>query len=89
MVDSSQALLMAMKVLPPSTEHITLLLKEHFVDKKLLKINYVIDFKNLHELHRKMIHGEIKNIDGNVIDMWQNKSEEFFNVTIKLIKNII
>jgi len=24
------------------------------------------------------MHGEIRNINGNIIDMWQNKAEEFF-----------
>jgi len=43
----------------------------------------------LHELHRKVMHGEIRNINGNIIDMWQNKAEEFFNVVMKLIKEII
>jgi len=89
MVDSAQALLMAIKVLPPSTEHIAGLLKENFVDKRLLKIKYVDNFIELHELHRKVMHGEIRNINGNIIDMWQNKAEEFFNVVMKLIKEII
>ena len=79
MVDSAQALLMAIKVLPPSTEHIAGLLKENYVD----------NFIELHELHRKVMHGEIRNINGNIIDMWQNKAEEFFNVVMKLIKEII
>ena len=89
MVDSAQALLMAIKVLPPSTEHIAGLLKENFVDKRLLKIKYVDNFIELHELYRKVMHGEIRNINGNIIDMWQNKAEEFFNVVMKLIKEII
>src|SRR3989344_702738 len=82
MVDSAQALLMAIKVLPPSTEHIAGLLKENFVDKRLLKIKYVDNFIELHELHRKVMHGEIRNINGNIIDMWQNKAEEFLNVVM-------
>lgn len=88
-VDSAQALLMAVKVLPPSPEHIVILLKENFVDKKLMKMKYIIDFRDLHDLHRKMMHGEIKDIRGDVIDNWQNKAEEFFNMTMKLIKEII
>src|SRR3989344_1791159 len=47
MVDSAQALLMAINLLPPSPEHIALLLKENFVDKGLLKIKYVVDFRDL------------------------------------------
>ena len=36
-----------------------------------------------------IVHGEIKDISGNIIDSWQVKSEEFFNVCIKLIKEIV
>ena len=89
MVDSSQALLMTVKVLPPSPEHITLLLKKYFVDKKLLKMKYVIYFRDLHDLHRKVMHGEVKDIKGDLIDLWQQRAEEFFNVVMKLIKEII
>lgn len=89
MVDSAQALLMAIKILPPSTEHIAQLLKENFVDKRLLKTKYIDDFVALNDLHRRVMHGEIRDINGNIIDMWQNKSEEFFNVIMKLIKEII
>ncbi len=89
MVESAQALLMAIKVLPPSPEHIFLLLKENFVDKNLLKMRYVDDFKSLYDLHKKIIHGEVKDIDGRVIDGFQNRAEDFFKVCIKLIDNII
>ena len=89
MVDAAQALLMSIKVLPPSPEHITLLLKENFVDKKLLKMRYVTDFRDLYHLHKRMMHGEIKDIKGNEIDKWQDKSEEFFKRVVKLIEEII
>ncbi|MDD5193198.1 MAG: nucleotidyltransferase domain-containing protein [Candidatus Nanoarchaeia archaeon] len=89
MVDSAQALLMTIKVLPPSTEHIPDMLKEHFVDKKLLKMRYVDDFVALHQLHKKVMHGEIRDINGNLIDMWQDKAEEFFNIAMKIIKEIV
>ncbi len=89
MVDSAQSLLMTLKILPPSPEHITILLKKHFVDKKLLKMKYVTDFRDLHELHRKMMHGEINDIEGKFIDEWQDKAEDFFNVVMRLIKELI
>ncbi len=88
-VDSSQALLMALKVLPPSPEHIAILLKENLVDKKLMKMKYIIWFRDLHDLHRRIMHGEIKDLEGEIIDGWQKRAEEFFNVTMKLIEKII
>ncbi len=89
MVDSAQALLMSIKILPPSTEHIAVLLKENFVDKGLMKMKYVLDYRNLHDLHKRVMHNEIKDISGNIIDSWQDKAEEFFNVCMKLIKEIV
>lgn len=88
-VDSAQSLLMARRVLPPSPEHVTILLKEYLVDKKLLDIKYVSWFRDIYDLHRKIQHGEIKNLDGKIIDGWQEKSEEFFKTTLKIIEEII
>jgi len=88
-VDSAQSLLMAVKVLPPSPEHIPILLKENFVDKKLLKMKYVIWYRDLHDLHRKIMHGEIKDLPGSIIDDWQERSQKFLNETLKLIEEII
>ncbi|VVB78122.1 Nucleotidyltransferase domain protein [uncultured archaeon] len=89
MIESAQALLMTVKILPPSPEHIANLLKEHFVDKGILKMNYVSDLKELYDLHRKIVHNEVRDIDGRVIDSWQKKSEDFFKVCVKLINEII
>jgi predicted nucleotidyltransferase len=88
-VEASQALLMSVKVMPPSPEHIPILLKEHFVDKKLLKMNYVVDARDIYDLHRRIAHGEMRDIDGRVVDLWQKKAEEYFKVVMKLIDEII
>jgi len=88
-VESAQAILMAIKVLPPSPEHIPFLLKENFVDKKLLKMYHIKDFKEVYELHRRIVHGEIKNIDGKTIDIYQEKSADFFKRCVKLLNEIL
>lgn len=89
MIESAQALLMTAKILPPSPEHIALLLKENFVDKGLLKMSYVSDLRDIYDLHRKILHNEVKDIDGKVVDSWQDKSEDFFKICLKLIREII
>lgn len=89
MIESGQALLMTVKILPPSPEQVPSLLKENFVDKGLMKMKYVTDIIDVYELHKKIIHGEIKDIDGKVIDEYQNKAEEFFKVALNLINEII
>jgi predicted nucleotidyltransferase len=89
MIESSQALLMAIKVMPPSPEHIPLLMKEHFVDKGLIKIKLVTDLRDIYDLHRRITHGEMRDIDGKLVDEWQNKAEDYFKVVLKLIDEII
>lgn len=89
MVDSAHALLIAAHVMPPSPEHIPILLKERFVDKNLLKMKYVVWYRDLYVLHRKMIHGDINDIKGVEIDEWQNRAEEFIRVMAELIDKII
>ncbi len=89
MIESAQALLMSVKIMPPSPEHITLLLKEHFADKGLLKMKYITDIRDIYDLHRKIIHGEVKDIDGRIVDQWQDKAEDFFKVVMNLIDEII
>lgn len=88
-VESAQALLMAIKVLPPSPEHISLLLKKYFVDKGYLKMKDVNDFEGLFDLHKKIVYGEIKNIDGKIVDSYQEKAENFYKTTIKLLNEIL
>jgi predicted nucleotidyltransferase len=88
-VDASQALLMSIKVMPPSPEHIPILLKENFADKKLMKMDYVIWYRDLYDLHRKIVHGEINNLDGSIIDKWQERAETFFKAIVSLIDEII
>ncbi len=88
-VESAQALLMAIKVLPPSPEHISILLKENFVDKGLLKMSDVTNFRDLFDLHRRILHGEVRKVDGKIIDIYQEKSEEFFKKTVNLLNEIL
>lgn len=88
-VESSQALLMAIKILPPSPEHIPVLLKQHFVDKKLLDKKYIGYYQDLFELHKSIIHGQIKDLDGKIIDTYQDKAEDFFKITVKLLNQIL
>lgn len=89
MVDSAHAALMAANQVPPSPEHVPIMLKEMFVDKKVLNMRYVVWYRDLHLLHRRIVHGEITNIKGTEIDDWQKRTEEFLRVMTDLIKNLI
>ena len=89
MVDSSHAALISANVSPPSPEHIPLELRQTFVDTKKLNIKYVQWFRDLLILHKKISHGEIKNLRGVDIDSWQDKTEEFLEVMAKLVNEMI
>lgn len=89
MVDSSHAALMAAKQSPPSPEHVPIMLKELFVDTNVLKMKYVIWYRDLYVLHRKIIHGDGMDLKGQEIDDWQARTEEFIRVMAELVKNLI
>ena len=89
MVDASQAALIAAKQIPPSPEHIPIMLKELFVDTGNLKIKYVIMYRDLLVLHKKIMHGEITDLKGSEIDSWQERTEEFVQEMTRLVKNLV
>jgi uncharacterized protein (UPF0332 family) len=89
MVDSSHAALMAAKQSPPSPEHIPIMLKEVFVDTNHLKMKYVIWYRDLYLLHRKLIHGDISMIKGDDLDIWRQRTEEFLNEMVSLVKKLV
>lgn len=88
MVDSSQAALMAAKQTPPSPEHIPVMLKNVFVDKGMLKMKYVLMYRDLYVLHRKIIHGEITDLEGKIIDGWQYNTEQFARKMAELVQAV-
>lgn len=89
MVDSAHAALIAANVPPASPEHVPADLKEIFVDTGKLKMKYVIWYRDLLMLHKKIAHGQLKNLRGIEIDMWQDRAEEFLEVMAKLVKDLI
>ena len=89
MVDSSHAALLAAKQTPPSPEHIPVLLKEVFTDTGNLKMKYVIMYRDLLVLHKKIMHGQITDLKGVEIDAWQSRTEEFVQEMVRLVKKLI
>ncbi|HPD81736.1 MAG TPA: nucleotidyltransferase domain-containing protein [Candidatus Pacearchaeota archaeon] len=89
MVDSSHAALMANNISPPSPEHLILELKENFVNTGKLKMKYVVWFRDLNFLHKKISHGEITDLKGVEIDDWQKRAEEFLNEMIRIVNETI
>jgi len=88
-VDSAHAALIAANTTPHSPEHIPIDLKENFVNSGKLKMKHVIFYRDLLVLHKKIAHGEEKNLKGVEIDDWQDKTEEFLDVMAQLVKDLI
>lgn len=89
MVDSSHAALMAVNVTPPSPEHISDLLREEFVRKKQLNKKFPVYYDEVHKLAKKIVHGEVNNIDGKKITELQKKAEDFVKVLRDLTQFLI
>ncbi len=89
MVDSAHAALIAANISPASPEHVPVDLKEVFVNTGKLKMKYVIWYRDLLILHKKIIHGEISDLKGVEIDEWQDRTEEFLKTMAELVKELI
>ena len=89
MVDSAQAALIASNIEPASPEHIPIDLKEIFVNTNKLKMKYVIWYRDLLMLHKKIVHGDITDLKGAEIDDWQKKAEEFLTEMVRIVKEIV
>ncbi len=89
MVDSAHAALMAANVPPASPEHIPIDLKTTFVDAKKLDSKYVAWFRDLNMMHKKISHGDIKDLKGVVVDEWQARTEDFLKTMAQLVKDLI
>ena len=89
MVDSAQAALITAGKMPPSPEHIPAMLKETFVDSKLLPVTYVQAMRDLYLLHKGISHGEITQIKGSEIDRWHSIAESFLTAITKIINDMV
>ena len=89
MVDASHAALIAENAVPPSPEHIPSQLREIFVSSRRLKSRYVDWYRDLLVLHKKIAHGEIKDLKGVEIDTWQERTEEFLKVMARLVEESV
>ncbi len=89
MIDAAHAALITAEVSPPSPEHIPGQLKIHFVERKMLKMKYVVWIRDLIELYKKIEHGHLSELKGIELDAWQERTEEFIKVMAELINKII
>ncbi|MBM3247527.1 nucleotidyltransferase domain-containing protein [Candidatus Pacearchaeota archaeon] len=89
MVESAHALLMTAKITPASPEHIPMLLKENFVDRRMLDAKYVAMYRDVFTLHKAISYGEVKEIEGYDIDEMQANAQKFIGAMAEVIRKLI
>jgi predicted nucleotidyltransferase/uncharacterized protein (UPF0332 family) len=89
MVDSAQAALMSANITPPSPEHISSMLKENFVDNKMLDAKYSKMFAELYDIYKGIMHEQITDLKGGEIQRWQELTDDFIGVMARLVKTIV
>jgi len=87
-VDSAHAALMAAGRTPPSPEHISFLLYNTFVKERKLKKHYIDLYRDLYMLMHQILHGEVKNLKGSIIDSYVNKVDDFVGEMAKLVREL-
>ena len=89
MVDSAHAALVAAKRVPPSPEQVPTLLKEVFVDNRLLDKKYIVWYEELYKVAHGILHGSIKEIKASEIDQFEQKTDLFLREMAKLVGRTI
>ena len=89
MVESAHALLIAGKITPASPEQIPELLRQNFVNRKLLSDKYVVWYSDVFKLYKDIAHGNIMDVKGQSIDDMQAKAEEFIRVIAETIRRVL
>ncbi len=89
MVDSAQAALMTLGLLPPSPEHITSMLKQSFVDSGMMDIEYIKWYRDIYMLHKGISHSEILDLKGADIDLWQDRAQKFLRKMTDIIDKFL
>ncbi len=69
-VDASHAALMKIGEIPPTPEHVSDLLHDKLVKKKLLEPKYVLIMRELYKVSKMITHREIKEIKGHEYDKY-------------------
>ena len=89
MVDSAHAAIIAANVIPPSPEHIPEILREKFVDNKMLKSKYADYYSELHSVAKEIVHGRKVEISGKQLDDFTEKADVFVREMARLVDELV
>jgi len=78
-IDAAHSALMTLGEIPPSPEHVAELLEQKMVKKGLLKKKYADIMKRNYITFKRIIHRDIKEIDGKQYDEYKKDTIDFVN----------
>lgn len=84
-VNSAQAVLMFLGKHPPAPSVLYQEFKKALVDTGIVEEEYAQWINEIVELRKKIEHQEIREIDGNTVDLWIERAEKFVRKMIALL----
>ena len=87
-VDASHAALIAAKVSPPSPEHVPAMMRQHLVDRGLLKGEFVDQYRDLYLMVHRVIRGETGDVDGKDVQMWRDRADRYLREMALVVKKL-
>lgn len=87
-LNSSQAVLMYLGQNPPTPKHTPGDVREHMVKSGLLEEIYLNDLENIIEFRKKVEHKEIKDISGQQLDEFIQKTKNFVSRMEQLLQHL-
>ncbi len=84
-IDSAHSALMSRGVIPPSPDHVAMMLEKIFVKTKELDAKYPSVMRNFFKLSKMIVHREIKEVKGEEYDRYFREAAEFVNKMRSLI----
>ncbi|MBI5332218.1 MAG: nucleotidyltransferase domain-containing protein [Candidatus Aenigmarchaeota archaeon] len=88
MLNSAQAVLMYLGEPPPSPKHCPDAVKEHLVIPQLLEEVYLNDIREVVEFRKGVEHKEIKELTGEKLDEFINKTKKFVDRMEQLLNTL-
>ncbi len=88
-VDSAHAALITAKIMPPSPEHISEILREHFVNKRMLDKKYADFYTRIHNLAKSIVHGRTNEVKGKDLDYYYLMTDHFVGQMARLVDKLL
>lgn len=85
MVDAAHAALISAGVQPASPEDVGRVLRETFVDKKMMKGKYADYYEEVHDVTKAVAHGENVKLKGKMLDDWFEMADGFLGEMARLV----